>query len=59
MEICTYNQLLKLLEVISSPKIAYVKCEVPIIVASNRRDDVNLSIFLGDRVYIFSSRKTN
>ena len=38
---------------------AYVKCGVPIIVASIGRDKVGLSIFLGDKVYRFSSRKTN
>jgi len=34
---------------------AYVKCGVLIIVASNRCDKVGLFIFLGDKVYIFSS----
>jgi len=38
---------------------AYVKHGVPIIVASIGRDKVGLSIFLGDRIYRFSLRKTN
>jgi hypothetical protein len=39
-------------------EIAYVKCGVPIIVASNRLDGVGFFIFLEDKVYIFSSRRT-
>ena len=39
-------------------EIAYVKCEVLIIVASNRRDEVGLFIFLGDKVYTYSSKRT-
>ena len=38
---------------------AYVKCGVLIIVASIGRDEVGVLIFLGDKVNIFSSRKTN
>ena len=38
---------------------AYVKCGVLIIVASIGRDKVGLSIFLGDKVYTFSPRRTN
>ena len=38
---------------------AYVKCGVPIIVASNQCDEVSLFIFLGDEVYLFNSKRTN
>ena len=38
---------------------AYVKCGVVIILASNRRDEVGLFIFLGDKLYIFSSKRAN
>ena len=43
----------------TASEICYVIFGVLIIVMSNRHNEVSLCIFLGDKVYIFSSRRTN